>query len=75
MRTYKQVARSVYGETRMPFWSGFSGVLNLFGNPNKSIASRRRLRSETEALNEDWANVSSDLQRAFRQAGRQAGCR
>ena len=74
MRTYKQVARSVYGATRMPFWSGFSSALNLFGNPAKPMGSRR-LRSETEALNEDWANVSNDLQHAFRQAGRQAGCR
>ena len=68
MRTYKQVVRSVYGQNRTPFWSGFAGALNLFGTPVKPAAARP-VRSEADALQEDWANVSRDLQRAFRQAG------
>ena len=68
MKTYDQIVRSVYGEARAPFWSGFSHALDLFGTARKRTP-RRRVRSEAEALTEDWANVSRDLQHAMERAG------
>ncbi len=69
MRTYQQVVQAVYGEARPSFWSGFGSVLNLFGAGKRSRCPRRRVRTEAEALAEDWAHVSRDLQRAFERAG------
>ncbi len=68
MRTYEQIVHSVYGQPRTSFWSGFAGVLSLFGAAKHSRTPKRRVRSEAEALTEDWANVSGDLQRAFKRA-------
>ena len=68
MKTYDQIVRSVYGEARTPFWSGFSHALGLFSASGKPTP-RRRLRSEADALTQDWSKVSRDLQRAMERAG------
>ena len=68
MKTYNDIVRSVYGEPRNSFWSGFASVLSLAGT-RKSARPERRLRPETEALSQDWTTVSRDLQRAFHRAG------
>ena len=69
MRTYQHIVRAVYGEARQPFWSAFAGALDLFGTRKATRAPRRRVRTEAEALSEDWAHVSHDLQRAMQRAG------
>ncbi len=68
MKTYDEIVHSVYGGPRHSFWSGFASVLSLAGS-RKSDRPERRLRSETEALSQDWSHVSRDLQRAFQRAG------
>lgn len=67
MRSYNQIVRSVYGEGRTAFWSGFSGLLGSFSAKKKVV--RRPVRPASEALAEDWAYVSRDLQRAFQRTG------
>ena len=65
---YNTIVRSVYGGPRNSFWSGFASLLSLAG-ARKNGQPGRRLRSEADALSQDWSNVSRDLQHAFHRAG------
>jgi len=43
------------------FWTGFSNVLSIFGEPNKFNTSKSGEEADYKALKSDWEMVGQDI--------------
>ena len=47
------------------FWTGFSSILNVFGNQNKFNTSKSGQEADCKALKSDWEMIGKDIQNAI----------
>ncbi|MEQ1733108.1 MAG: hypothetical protein ABL940_05510 [Bacteroidia bacterium] len=47
------------------FWSGFSSVLNIYGNPNKFNSSKTGEEADCKAIKSDWEMIGEDFKYAI----------
>ena len=48
------------------FWTGFSSILSLFGNPNMFNTSKSGEEADKKALKSDWEMVGQDFKESMR---------
>lgn len=47
------------------FWTGFSSILNVFGEPNKFKTAKTGADLDSWALRSDWEMVGQDIRKAM----------
>lgn len=47
------------------FWSGFSSVLNIFGNSDKFNTSSSAEEADIRALSSDWQMIGDDFRKVL----------
>lgn len=43
------------------FWSGFSSILNIGGDPDKFNFSKSAQEADSKAIESDWAMIGEDI--------------
>jgi hypothetical protein len=51
---------------KQTFWTGFSSVLSVFGNPNIVNISKNSQKEDLNALKSDWEIVGQDFKNSMR---------
>ena len=49
------------------FWTGFSSILSLFGNPNMFNTSKSGAEADKKALMSDWEMVGEDIKNSMKE--------